>query len=144
MPMLARRLSIFVAEDDELIRELVRTRLELVGYHTRWAGSGPEAMAQCNLVKPDALILDINLPGLDGLSILARWKERGVRPPPTLMLTARHNAADVKEAIALGAKDYLTKPFKDAVLVSRVARLVRGATPGPKPLSSPEHDDVFL
>jgi DNA-binding response OmpR family regulator len=142
--MPANRLSIFLAEDDELIRELVRTRLELAGYHTRWASNGPEAMAQCNLVKPDALILDINLPGLDGLSILARWKERGVTPPPTLMLTARHNAADVKEAIALGAKDYLTKPFNDAVLLSRVARLVRSVTPRVAPLPSPEHDDIFL
>ena len=142
--MPANRLSIFVAEDDDLIRELVRTRLELAGFHTRWADNGPEAMSQCNLVKPAALILDINLPGLDGLSILARWKERGVTPPPTLMLTARHNAADVKEAIALGAKDYLTKPFNDAVLLSRVARLVRSATPRVAPLPSPEHDDIFL
>jgi two-component system OmpR family response regulator len=142
--MPANRLSIFLAEDDELIRELVRTRLELAGYHTRWASNGPEAMAQCNLVKPDALILDINLPGLDGLSILARWKERGVTPPPTLMLTARHNAADVKEAIALGAKDYLTQPVNDAVLLSRVARLVRSVTPRVAPLPSPEHDDIFL
>jgi DNA-binding response OmpR family regulator len=142
--MPASRVSLFVAEDDELIRELVRTRLELAGYHTRWAGNGPEAMAQCNLVKPDGLILDINLPGLDGLSILARWKERGVTPPPTLMLTARHNAADVKEAIALGAKDYLTKPFNDAVLLSRVARLVRSANPRAAPNPATEHDDVFL
>ena len=142
--MPANRLSIFVAEDDELIRELVRTRLELAGYHTRWAGNGPEALAQCNLVKPHALILDINLPELDGLSILARWKERGVTPPPTLMLTARHNAADVREAISLGAKDYLTKPFSDSVFLSRVARLVSSVSPRTAPLSSSEHDDIFL
>ncbi len=97
------------------------------------------------MVKPDALILDINLPGLDGLSILARWKERGVTPPPTLMLTARHSAADVQEAISLGAKDYLTKPFNDVVLLSRVARLVRTAAP-PDGNAAPltERDDVFL
>ena len=142
--MPANRLSIFVAEDDDLIRELVRTRLELAGFHTRWADNGPQAMSQCNLVKPAALILDITLPGLDGRSILARWKERGVTPPPTLMLTARHNAADVKEAIALGAKDYLTKPFSDSILLSRVARLVRSVTPRAAPLPSPEHDDVFV
>ena len=101
--MPANRLSIFVAEDDDLIRELVRTRLELAGFHTRWADNGPEAMSQCNLVKPAALILDINLPGLDGLSILARWKERGVTPPPTLMLTARHVFRRVRrEEVTLG------------------------------------------
>ena len=60
------------------------------------------------------------------------------------MLTARHNAADVKEAIALGAKDYLTKPFSDSILLSRVARLVRSVTPRSAPLPSPEHDDVFV
>lgn len=140
MTMLARRPTIFVAEDDELIRELVRTRLELAGYHTRWASNGPETMAQCNLLRPDALILDINLPGLDGLSILQRWKERGVAPPPTLMLTARHNANDVRDAIALGAKDYLTKPFSDVVLLARVARLLRVLTPA----RQDEHDDVLI
>ena len=62
--MPANRLSIFVAEDDDLIRELVRTRLELAGFHTRWADNGPEAMSQCNLVKPAALILDIDPIGL--------------------------------------------------------------------------------
>lgn len=126
---------IFIAEDDAAVRELLETRLELAGYRTRWAANGGDTYDQCSRVKPDGLILDVNLPILDGFSILERWRQARVTPPATLMLTARHATSDVQRAIALGARDYLTKPFDDQNLLARVARLLRA----PRPLGGAPH-----
>jgi two-component system OmpR family response regulator len=121
----ARVRRLLIVEDDASLRELLRMRLELVGYQTGWAGNGADAFEQCRTAPPDAMILDINMPGLDGLKLLERLKRHGSAPPPTLMLTARHSVDDVKLALSLGAKDYLTKPFDDDVLLRRIARLLR-------------------
>lgn len=131
---------VFVAEDDAGVRELVRTRLENAGYHTRWAGNGHDAYEQCRRARPDAIVLDVNMPGLDGFGLLERWRRVGGELPPTLMLTARHCAEDVRRALALGARDFLTKPFDDQKLLTRVARLLRPV----KPVSVPGPDSVWL
>jgi two-component system OmpR family response regulator len=75
------------------------------------------------------MILDLNMPNLDGFGVLADINRRPLdRQPPVLVLTARNAAADVQRRLSLGASDYLAKPFKDAVLLARLARLVRSKT----------------
>jgi DNA-binding response OmpR family regulator len=117
---------IFVAEDDANLRELVLTRLSLAGYITNWAPDGHTALSLCKQRRPDAMILDISMPGMDGLEVLGRLRKLyPVRPIPTMILTARHSADDVRKAIDLGAVDFMRKPFDDRVLLTRVARLLR-------------------
>lgn len=115
---------ILVAEDDHDVRELIRTRLTAAGFDVHTAHNGAEALARVSTMKPNAMVLDINMPEVDGFSVLAELKARGCLFP-VLVLTARHAADDVRRAVSLGAKDYLTKPFTEAQLQARVARLLR-------------------
>ena len=119
-----RRRRILVAEDDQDVRELIRTRLTSAGFDVHTARNGIEALSRASTVKPDAMVLDINMPEVDGFSVLEALKVSGY-VFPVLVLTARHAADDVRRAIGLGAKDYLTKPFTEAQLQARVARLLR-------------------
>jgi DNA-binding response OmpR family regulator len=125
-----RRLQILVAEDDHSIRALIRTRLTSAGFDVHTVRNGAEALERILSVKPSAMVLDINMPVLDGFSVLEALKARGCRFP-VMVLTARHAGEDVRRAVSLGAKDYLTKPFTEAQLQARVARLLRAATPAP-------------
>lgn len=118
------RHRILVAEDDHDVRELLRTRLTSSGFDVRVARNGSEALALVSTVKPNAMVLDINMPEVDGFSVLEALRTRGC-VFPVLVLTARHAADDVRRAVSLGAKDYLTKPFTEAQLQARVARLLR-------------------
>jgi DNA-binding response OmpR family regulator len=126
-----RRPRILIVEDDPLVLELVTTRLELAGFHTSYARKGREGLGRIQDLRPDGLVLDINMPVMDGFAILSHLKSAGSFYPPTLVLTARNKPEDVKTAIALGARDFLAKPFKDHQLIARVGRLVR------MPASSP-------
>jgi DNA-binding response OmpR family regulator len=118
------RHRILVAEDDHDVRELIRTRLNSAGFDVHTARNGAEALARISAVQPDAMVLDINMPEMDGFSVLEALRKRD-RLFPVLILTARHAADDVRRAVSLGAKDYLTKPFTEAQLMARVARLLR-------------------
>lgn len=121
---------ILVVEDDEFIRELVVTRLSLAGYRTAAARDGMAGLAQARTMRPSAIILDINMPHMSGLQVLSQLAlDNGLRTIPVLMLTARGAVGDVQEALRGGAKDYLTKPFDDQMLLKRVARLLRSARP---------------
>lgn len=118
------RSRIFVVEDDRDVRELIRTRLTEAGFDVHAARDGADALARLATINPDAMVLDINMPEVDGFSVLEALKVRGSLFP-VLALTARHASDDVRRAICLGAKDYLTKPFTEAQLIARVARLLR-------------------
>ena len=141
------RRRILVAEDDPAIHDLLVTRLTLAGYATLQARDGFQALQAICAGRPDAAILDINLPGLDGFQILKKMKARGANlHTPVLVLSARKAPSDIQTAIQLGARDYLSKPFDDAQLLQRVARLLRpvparAATPGRLPA---EDDDALL
>jgi two-component system OmpR family response regulator len=106
-------------DDDRAILDLVSTRLTLAGYDVFSARDGRQAVERANALRPHAMVLDLSMPLLENLgpAVLARL--------PTLVLTARHASADVQRAIALGARDYVAKPFKDSQLLLRVARLLR-------------------
>lgn len=108
-----------------MVLELVTTRLELAGFQTYCARNGREGLERIEALRPDGLVLDINMPVMDGFGVLSRLKSDGAYFPPTLVLTARNKPEDVKSAISMGARDFLAKPFKDDQLIARVGRLVR-------------------
>lgn len=117
---------LLVVEDDPMILELVTTRLGIAGYEVFYARDGVSALERLVEVRPKGLILDINMPRLDGFGVLQKMKEMGLSAQvPTLVLTARRQPDDVRRAVELGAKDFLSKPFQDAQLLARVARLLR-------------------
>ena len=121
---------ILVVDDDPTILELLVTRLELAGYQVVTARDGHEALKRVADVQPHAMILDVNMPRLDGFGVLRHLQSTGrIRTLPVMVLTARYQASDVQEAIRLGAKDFLAKPFTDNQLFLRVARLLRSGEP---------------
>lgn len=141
---------ILIVDDDEHIRDLLRTRLELDGLHTVCANDGIEGMITLASHRPAAMLLDVSMPRMDGFQMLEALKRTRRVPPPTLMLTARNAADDVRRAIALGAKDYLAKPFNDQLLLRRVRRLLRAPAPAPEPSPAqaqqdrPKGDELYL
>jgi DNA-binding response OmpR family regulator len=123
--------KILIVEDDPSVLDLLTTRLELAGYRTTCAKDGYRALEALNGVQPDAIVLDLNMPNLDGFGVLAALNKRPLdKQPPVLVLTARNAVDDVRRCLSLGAKDYLAKPFKDAQFLARVARLLRGTPVG--------------
>ena len=120
----SRQRRVLVVDDDPFLLELIMTRLVIAEYEVRGARDGREALTRMVEFKPDAMVLDINMPVLDGFGVLASMKAQGLTDKTlTMVLTARNNAEDVSKAIQLGAKDYLSKPFKDDQLLQRVGRL---------------------
>ena len=129
---MATKARILVVEDDLGVRDLIRTRLGLAGYDIHTARSGVEAIGRMWELRPEAMVLDINMPEMDGFQVLEAMLA-GQTPStiPVLVLTARHDVEDVRRAIDLGAKDYLTKPFNENQLLARVGRLLRPAFKSP-------------
>jgi two-component system OmpR family response regulator len=119
------RRRVLVVDDDRAILELVCTRLTLAGYDAFAARDGAEGLERVNGLRPDGMILDLNMPHVDGFGLLERLGRERALKTPTLVLTARNGRGDVQRAISLGARDYLAKPFKDGQLLMRVARLFR-------------------
>lgn len=121
---------ILVVDDDPMILDLLVTRLELAGYQVTSARDGHEALKRLPESLTHAMILDVNMPRLDGFGVLQHLKATGrILTLPVMVLTARYQASDVQEAIRLGAKDFLAKPFKDNQLFMRVERLLRSTAP---------------
>jgi DNA-binding response OmpR family regulator len=117
---------ILLVEDERTIAEAVAVRLRAEGYTVQIAGDGPSAVAAARQTPPDAVVLDVMLPGFDGLEVCRRIQAE--RPVPVLMLTARGDERDLLVGLAVGADDYLTKPFSMRELTARVHALVRRAT----------------
>ncbi|MBB5747120.1 response regulator transcription factor [Brevundimonas variabilis] len=124
--MLTDALKILIADDDAGVRDLVRTRLRIAGYDPHTAKNGREAVERAVKLRPAAMILDINMPELDGFGVLSELQDKAPDiQVPTLVLTGRQSSDDVRMAVALGARGYLTKPFTEAQLLARVAGLFR-------------------
>ena len=118
--------SILVAEDQTDIRDLLVMNLQAAGYAVRAVGDGVAALASQNESASDLLILDLMMPGMDGLEVCKALRARG-RSAPILMLTAKSTELDRVLGLELGADDYLTKPFSLAELLARVKALLRRA-----------------
>lgn len=121
--MPARTRKILVVEDEPLINQSVTSRLMAEGYDVAQAWDGPTAVRLAGEIRPDLVLLDVMLPGLDGLAVCRLLQEE--RPVPVLMLTARDDERDILTGLAAGADDYLTKPFGMRELVARVSALLR-------------------
>lgn len=120
---------ILVIEDDPDIRELILYALGKEGYQTEQAASGEAGLKLAKEAKPDLIILDIMLPGIDGLEVLRKLKhEPKLRPVPVLIASARGEETDIVAGLELGADDYVTKPFSPRVLVARVRTALRRAS----------------
>ncbi len=114
---------ILVVEDEPLINQSVTDRLRAEGFEVHQAFDGPGAVAAYDQHHPDLLVLDLMLPGFDGLEVCRRVQAQ--RPVPVLMLTARDEESDKVIGLAVGADDYVTKPFSSRELVARVRALLR-------------------
>jgi DNA-binding response OmpR family regulator len=115
--------TILVVDDEEAIAEAVRKRLESEGFRVVVAGDGPEAIRLHAEHHPDLVVLDLMLPGMDGLEVCKAIQRD--RWTPVLMLTARTEEADKVAGFAVGADDYLTKPFSLRELTVRVKAILR-------------------
>ena len=133
---------ILVVEDEPTIAHAVASRLRAEGYVVDLAGDGPTAVAKAIGDRPDLIVLDVMLPGFDGLEVCRRVQ--AARPVPVLMLTARDDETDLLVGLGVGADDYMSKPFSMRELVARVNALLRRVDrarqlaltdPAPAPLS---------
>ena len=118
--------DILVVEDEEEILELVAYNLTKEGYAVRTVTSGEDALDKVRQQAPDLIVLDLMLPGLDGLEVCRKLKgESDTRDIPIIMLTAKSEEADIVTGLELGADDYMTKPFSRRVLLARVKAVLR-------------------
>jgi len=122
--------TVLVVDDEESIVELVQLHLRKEGYQVETAGSGEEALQVLRSAPVDLIILDLMLPGINGLEVCRRMKTaEATSAIPVLMLTARSDETDIVVGLELGADDYVTKPFLPKVLMARVRALLRRTRP---------------
>lgn len=120
------KLDILVVEDEPDILELLRHVLEKDGHMVRTAETGEEALQKLRMATPQLLLLDLMLPGMDGLELCRRVRQNpDTRELPVIMLTARGEENDVVAGLNLGADDYITKPFSPRVLMARLQAVIR-------------------
>ncbi|MFE3033958.1 response regulator transcription factor [Streptomyces canus] len=121
------RPRVLVVDDDPTVAEVVSGYLDRAGYLVDRAADGPEALARAAEHRPDLVVLDLMLPGMDGLEVCRRMRGRG--PVPVIMLTARGDEDDRILGLEVGADDYVTKPFSPRELVLRVESVLRRSRP---------------
>ena len=122
-------MRILVVDDEPAVREAIERALRLEGYEVAVAADGCEALERIDLRPPDALVLDLLMPRVDGLELCRRLRHSGDRTP-VLMLTARDAVADRVTGLDAGADDYLIKPFALDELLARLRALLRRSEPG--------------
>lgn len=115
--------TVLVVEDEAPIATAIAARLRSEGHTVEIAADGPSGVRECSRLHPDLVVLDLMLPGLDGLEVCRRIQAE--RPVPVIMLTARDSEADLVLGLQTGADDYMTKPFSTRELVARVQAMLR-------------------
>jgi DNA-binding response OmpR family regulator len=134
--------TVLVVDDEPIVREVVVRYLEREGHRTLEAGDGDAARGMIERADPDLVVLDVMLPGADGLE-LCRWI-RGRSELPVIMLTARGEEADRIVGLELGADDYVTKPFSPRELAARVRTVLRRSAPSPPAATTLAFGDIEL
>ena len=120
------RESVLVVDDERDILELVKYNLDKEGYQVTVVATGEDALAAARTKLPDIVILDLMLPGVDGLEVCRRLKaDPKTHAIPIVMLTAKGDEADIVTGLELGASDYVTKPFSPRVLTARIRAVLR-------------------
>jgi two-component system OmpR family response regulator len=117
------RIRVLVADDDSAVLALVRTTLENFGMECHLAADGAKALDAARRLRPQAAILDVNMPGMDGYEVLAAMRADNL-PVRVMLLTARQQESDIIRGFTLGADDYVVKPFSPMELVARLQRLI--------------------
>jgi two-component system response regulator AdeR len=117
---------VLVADDDEVVRARAARALEQAGYRVLKTGDGLETLKVMRRFAPRLVVLDIGMPGLDGKAVMRIVKSMGAAAPTVVFLTAMDADADREEGLALGAADYITKPFQPDDLVARVGAALAG------------------
>ena len=131
------RQSVLVVEDEEDIMEVIRFNLEKEGYEVNQALSGEKALQVIENNLPSLVLLDLMLPGINGLDLCRIFKQNDrTKAIPVIMLTAKSEDADIVAGLEMGAEDYITKPFSPRVLVARVRTILRRRESGVKDDSS--------
>ncbi|GLY35227.1 DNA-binding response regulator [Amycolatopsis sp. NBRC 101858] len=126
---------VLVVDDDETVRDVVRRYLEVAGFTVDQAGDGAEGLAQFAAHEPDLVVLDVMMPGINGLEVCKRLRQ--VSQVPIVMLTALGEEENRIAGLQLGADDYVTKPFSPKELALRVASVLRRARmPRPVPAAA--------
>ncbi len=117
---------ILIVDDEYYILELLSYNLKKEGYHTTLAASGEEALELAQKNRPELIILDLMLPGLDGIEVCRRLKQNAETSQiPIIMVTAKGEDADVIIGLEMGADDYITKPFSPKIIVARIRAVLR-------------------
>ncbi|MFO7460322.1 MAG: response regulator [Desulfatiglandales bacterium] len=125
--------KLLVVDDEEDILELLRFNLSGEGFQVICAATGEEALEKVRSELPDLVLLDLMLPGIDGLEVARRLKSHpGTREIPVVMLTAKGEEGDIVKGLEMGADDYITKPFSRKVLGARIRAVLRRKEAGPK------------
>jgi two-component system phosphate regulon response regulator PhoB len=128
--------KILIVEDEEDVVELIRYNLTKNGYQVETAASGPIALSMAESIKPDLVLLDLMLPGFDGLEVCRNLKkDPKTSSIPVVMVTAKGSEADIVTGLEMGAADYITKPFSPRILLARIRAVLRRD----KPLKADEH-----
>jgi DNA-binding response OmpR family regulator len=117
--------TVLVVDDEPTIVEIVARYMERAGFETYQAADGPEALRLAELHHPDLVVLDLMLPGIDGIEVMRRLHERPGDPVAVVLLTARGEESDRLIGLRRGADDYVVKPFSPAELVARVEAVMR-------------------
>ena len=126
--------TVLVVDDEPKILQVVRDYLADAGFTVTTASDGTTALAQARAVAPDLVVLDLGLPGIDGLDVARELQRRG--PVPIIMLTARSDEVDRVLGLELGADDYLVKPFSPRELVARVRAVLRRTERAARPAAT--------
>ena len=135
-------MRVLVVDDDDDIRNLVRTLLERTGAEVRDAPNGRDGLREFHGWRPDLVILDVNMPELDGWAVLERIRD--MSEVPVLMLTARGEELERVRGLQAGADDYVVKPFGKQELVARVQALARRASRGGSEPEADAYADAYL
>ncbi|QKW08360.1 response regulator transcription factor [Streptomyces sp. NA04227] len=119
---------VLVVDDEPSLLDVLATSLRFLGYQVAEAADGREALAAASRTRPDLILLDVMLPDMDGFTVARRLRERG-HGVPVVFLTARESGQDVLTGFALGADDYITKPFRLEEVAARVHAVIRRTAP---------------
>jgi len=136
--------SVLVVDDEPTIAEVVSRYLERAGYETHIAADGNEAIDAAAAHRPDLVVLDLMLPGIDGLEVMRRLREHDRGRTPVILLTAKGEESDRVIGLRLGADDYVVKPFSPAELVARVDAVLRRVDTAPEHEAAIEFDDMTI
>ena len=118
--------KILIVDDEEDVLELVRYNLDKNGYKVETATAGEQALTKARAKLPDLIILDLMLPGIDGLEVCKKLKgDTKTQNIPIIMLTAKGEESDIITGLELGADDYIAKPFSPKVLIARIRRVLQ-------------------